>query len=99
MKNFVVERGSPAEFLARVHAEIANRDLGRIVQLEGDDSRLVVRFRWMGTTELHYSLAPEGDGFRASLSDERVSPLHTAFRQTFDERFDQILAKVGAKTV
>ena len=82
-----------------MRTELTSRDLGRIAELESDGSDLVVRFRWMGTTELRYTVETVGDGFRATLSGERVAPLHAAFRQSFDERFDQVLAKVGARTI
>ena len=83
----------------RVRRELADRDLNQYVGLDGNETELVVTFRWMGSTELRYRLEPSGDGFRADLSGERVSPFHAAFRQGFDDRFDQVLAKVGAKTI
>ncbi len=99
MKSFEVDHGTPAEFIDRVRRELADRDLNQYVGLDGDESELLVTFHWMGSTELRYRLEPRGDGFRAVLSGERVSPFHAAFRQRFDDRFDQVLAKVGARTV
>jgi hypothetical protein len=97
VKSFAVTSGSPAEFIDRVRREFAERGLNRFAELAGDDSQLVVRFRWMGTTELRYRLEPAGSGFLAFLDHESVSPFHAPFRQSFDERFDQVLAKVGAQ--
>jgi len=99
VKSFAVDRGTPAEFIDRVRRELADRDLNQYVSLDGNESVLVVTFHWMGSTELRYRLEPRGEGFRADLSGERVSPLHAAFRQSFDDRFDQVLAKVGATTI
>lgn len=79
--------------------ELADRGLSQYVALAGDDSQLAVRFRWMGTTEIRYRLESAGNGFRATLSDERVSAFHAPFRQRFDDRFDEVLARVGARTV
>lgn len=99
MKSFAVTSGSPAEFVERVRRELSERGLNRFAELSGDDSRLVVRFRWMGATELHYRIEPAAPGFRAFLDRESVSPLHAPFRQSFDDRFDEVLAKVGATTI
>jgi hypothetical protein len=97
MKSFAVASGSPAEFIDRVRRELAERGLDRFAELAGDDSMLVVRFRWMGTTELRYRLEPADGGFSAVLDRQSVSPFHAPFRQSFDERFDDVLARVGAK--
>ncbi len=99
MKSFDVDHGTPAGFIDRVRRELADRGLSQYVSLDGDEAELVVSFHWMGSTELRYRLEPQDDGFRAVLSGERVSPFHAAFRRGFDDRFDQVLAKVGARTV
>ncbi len=99
MKSFAVTSGTPAEFIDRVRRELAERGLNRFAEIAGDDSALVVRFRWMGTTELRYRLEPAAEGFQAVLDGESVSPFHAPFRQSFDERFDEVLARVGAKTI
>jgi len=99
VKSFELDNGTPAEFIDHVRRELADRGLNQYVSLDGNETELVVTFHWMGSTELRYRLEPRGDGFRAVLSGERVSPLHAAFRQRFDDRFDQVLAKVGAKTI
>lgn len=99
MKSFEVDHGSSAAFIERVREELANRGLNQYVELDGSESELVVRFRWMGSTELQYRLEPRSEGFQAHLTGERVSPLHAPFRQRFDDRLDQVLEKVGARTV
>jgi len=99
VKSFEVDHGTPAEFIDRVRRELADRDLNQYVGLEGDETELVVSFHFMGSTEFRYRFEPEGNGFRAVLSGKKVSPFHAAFRQRFDDRFDQVLAKVGARTV
>ena len=99
MKSFEVDQGTPAEFIDRVRRELADRGLNQYVSLDGDEAEFLVSFHWMGSTELRYRLESRDDGFRAVLSGERVSPFHAAFRQRFDDRFDRVLAKVGARTV
>jgi hypothetical protein len=99
VKSFDVDQGTPAEFIDRVRRELADRGLNQYVSLDGDEAELLVRFHWMGSTEIRYRLESRDDGFRAVLSGERVSPLHAAFRQRFDDHLDHILAKVGAKTI
>jgi hypothetical protein len=98
VKSFEVENATPTEFVRRVRRELSERELDDYVEVDGGETGLVVRFRWMGSTELRYRLESTAEGFRAILDGQRVSPLHAPFRQKFDERFDQILARVGAKT-
>ena len=97
MRSFEVPNGTPAEFVERVRSELGET-LKNYVELSGGDDRIVVRFRWMGTTELRYRVEPSGNGFRAVLTDESVSPMHMAFRSSFDDRLDSFLAKLGATT-
>ena len=99
MRAFAVSAGTPNEFVERVSRELDERGLGRYVDLHVDGSDLEVRFRWMGTSVLRYRLQTVDGGFRADLVGERMSPLHGGFRHAFEERFDQVLGKVGAKTV
>jgi hypothetical protein len=98
VKSFEVPNGTPIEFVERVRRELSD-SLKNHVELTGDDTRIAVRFRWMGTTELVYRIEPAGEGFRAILDSERVSPMHLAFRSSFDERLDSVLEKLGARTV
>jgi len=96
---FEVENATPAEFVDRVREQLSERGLDQYVELRSDDSELLVKFRWMGSTELRYRLESKAGGFRAVLSSQRVSPFHAPFRQQFDDRFDHILETVGARTV
>ena len=63
--------------------------------LDGDE--IVVRISWLGTTELRYQVQEGAEGFSANLQRQRVAPLHGAFQRKFEERFEAILAKVGAR--
>ncbi len=99
MKAFSVSEGSPGDFVARVQGEIKSRQFEEIasIRLEGD--ALIVAFSWMGTTLLTYCLQPQARGFSAVLERQKVSPFHVPFKAGFEERFDQIMAKVGARSV
>jgi hypothetical protein len=99
VNTFEVENATPAEFIDRVRHELSDRELNEFVEVDGDETGLVVSFRWMGSTELRYRFESTAGGFRAILERQKVSPLHAPFRQRFDDRFDQILKKVGAKTL
>jgi hypothetical protein len=99
VKSFEVDTGTAAGFIGRVRQELVDRRLNQYVELNGNDSELVVKFRWMGSTELRYRIEPGSEGFQAHLIGESVSPFHAPFRKPFDDRFDEILAKVGAKTL
>ncbi len=87
------------EFLAKVRAALAGRELGELVSLDRVGSDLVVRFQRMGTTELRYAVAEDGRGFVARLAKERVAPLHAPFREAFEEKLAQVLARVGARVI
>ena len=99
MKAFVMDQGNPEEFVVRVERALVERGLGDYINLHLEEPVLVVRFRWMGTSELRYRLTTGGGGFEARLTDEKMSPFHAAFRQRFEDKFDQVLGKVGARTI
>ena len=99
MRAFVMNEGTPDEFIDRVERALAERGLGDYIGLHLDGPDLVVRFRWMGSSELRYRLTTGGGGFEARLADEKMSPFHAPFRQRFEDRFDQVLGVVGARTV
>jgi len=99
MRAFEVAAGSPTDFVGQVEQVLADRGLDSYVDLRLDGEALVVRFRWMGSSELRYELTRAGDGFRADLEDVRMSPFHAPFRQRFDERLEQVLESVGARIV
>ena len=94
-----MENGSPADFVGEVGRVLAERGLDDYVGLRLDGDELVVLFRWMGSSELRYGLTEIEGGFRAELADVRMSRFHAPFRQRFDERLDQVLAEVGARSV
>ncbi len=94
-----MDAGSPADFVDQVGRVLAERELDSYVGLRLDGDELVVRFRWMGSSELRYVLSEIESGFRADLDDVRMSPFHAPFRQRFNERLDQVLAEVGARSV
>jgi len=99
MRAFEVDHGSPTEFVEQVGRVLAERDLDDYVDLRLDGGVLVVRFRWMGSSELRYEITDAGAGFRAELDDVRLSPFHAPFRQRFDERLEQVLTSVGARSL
>ena len=99
MKAFNVREGSPEDFVVKVQGEIEARQFQDVasIRLEGDE--LIVSFSWMGKTSLTYRLQPQARGFSAVLIDQRLSPFHLPFKAGFEERFDQIMANVGARSV
>jgi len=96
MRRFRVPEGSVERFAASVREVLAGRPIGRIVSVEPEAGRLVVRFRKLGTTELVYETRPENGGFIAELASERVAPFHAPFRAEFEQKLEQILAELGA---
>ncbi len=99
MNAFTVSEGSPKDFVDRVQGEIKSRQFEDIASIRLEGGVLVVAFSWMGTTTLTYRIMSEGRGFSARLERQKVSPLHAPFKAGFIERFDQILATVGARSV
>ena len=96
MKAFTVDQGTPEDFVIRVRREIKWRGSDEIASILVDGGALVVVFSWMGTTSLTYRTQLGPHGFAARLERQKVSPFHAPFKAGFVERFDQILAKVGA---
>ena len=96
MRRFRVPEGTVEAFADSVRRELSGRPIGEIVSIRAQGSRLVLRFRKLGTTELVYDTRPEGDGFVATLVSERVAPFHAPFRAEFERRLEQILDGLGA---
>ena len=94
-----MDQANPAEFVVRVERALVGRGLGDYIGLYLEEPELVVRFRWMGSSELRYRLTTGGGGFEARLTNEKMSPFHAPFRQRFEDRFDQVLGAVGARTI
>ena len=99
MRAFEVDEGSPAEFVARVKRELDTSGLADYADLVMNGIELIVKFRWMGSSELRYRVSERENGFRADPDGERMSPFHAPFRQAFEERLDKVLTTVGARTV
>jgi hypothetical protein len=98
MRAFELTEGTPADFVRRVSQMLVERGLDEYVSVLFDGSKIIARFRWMGTTELRYRLQETVRGFTAELEDQRVSPLHAPFRMRFEEKFEEVLREVGAST-
>ena len=99
MKSFEVPHQRPPEFVASIRDELAARDYDRNLILELEDDRLRIEFRWMGTTRFVYQVEPTGEGFRAELLSQKVSPFHAVFAHRVDEYFEKALSEVGGRLV
>ena len=99
MHSFEVRGTAPDDFVARVTRAVSEGGLGEYVEVRLVDEEIVARMRWLGTTELRYRVVPIEDGFRAELGRQKIAALHAPFRRGFDERFERILAEVGATLV
>lgn len=96
MHSFEVSDSTPDQFVAVVREALASRGLDEHVSVRYVDGEIVARISWLGTTELRYRVRGSGSGFRADLERQRVSALHAAFQNRFEERFEEVLAGVGA---
>ena len=94
-----MDQGNPDEFVVRVERALVEGGLGDYINVHLEEPELVVSFRWMGSSELRYRLTTGDGGFEARLTDEKMSVFHAPFRQRFEEKFDQVLEKVGARTI
>lgn len=90
---------NPIDFVAAIREKLADRDYDRFVTVDLVNDRLSVQLKWMGTTRFDYRIDPEGEGFRAELVSQRVSPFHAPFADRFEGAFEEALAKVGAEAV
>jgi hypothetical protein len=96
---FEFEGGSVDAFIARVRNKLSEKGYEDFVRMRHEGAELVIVFQWMGSSELRYRISENDTGFRADLAGERMSPLHGAFRQAFEERLDKVLGSVGARVV
>jgi hypothetical protein len=97
MHSFEVTDSTPNQFVTRVNRSLEDHGLSSHVSTSVQGDEIVARISWLGTTELRYRVFENAPGFRAELQRQKVAPLHGAFQQKFEERFEAILAKVGAR--
>jgi hypothetical protein len=97
MKAFESLRMSPSEFVDAIRGELGRRGVSRYLDIRDDGDRMVLELRWMGTSRFIYRVEPLGEGFRAQLESQRISPLHAPFAGRFDDDLDRALARVGAR--
>lgn len=99
MRSFEIDDSTPEDFVAVVNRSLETSGLSDHVTARVDGDDIVARIRWLGTTELRYRTQPVEGGFRAELQRRRVAPLHGAFQSRFEERFEEILSRVGARLI
>ena len=68
---------------------LANRELGKLIQLELSDKDLRVEVNKLGTSSLEFQYKLDGAGFIWELRREKIAFSHRAFKS-------DILAKIGA---
>jgi hypothetical protein len=97
MQPFEFADGSPDTFVARACEALHRLDLDDIVSLKHEAGELVVVFSRLGTSVLRFAIeATAGGGFRTELKSSRVSPLHAAFREGFEQKFAEVVTLAGA---
>ncbi len=99
MHSFEVDNSTPQEFVVVVNRSLEDNGLSEHVRASVDGDDIVARINWLGSTELRYRTQPSGSGFQAELQRQQVALLHGAFQSRFEERFEEILSKVGARLV
>ena len=99
MHSFEVDGSTPERFVAVVDRSLEKNGLSDYVSVAVDGEDMVVRIRWLGTSELRYRTRSTEGGFRAELQRQRVAPLHGAFQARFEERFEEVLSSVGARLI
>lgn len=97
MHSFEVVDSTPDGFVDVVRRALSARGLADHVRVQFVDGEIIARISWLGTSELRYRVRDSGSGFRADLERQRVSALHSAFQGRFEERFEDVLAAVGAR--
>lgn len=99
MHSFEVSDSTPDRFVDVVRSALSERGLADHVSVRYVDGEIVARISWLGTSELRYRIRGVGSGFSAQLERQRVAALHSAFQGRFEERFEDVLAAVGARLV
>ncbi len=98
MHSFRVDEVGPEAFVERVRDALSRRRFDDIATVWLRGSELLVRFRRLGTTTLRFLVHPQPDGgFRADYAGADVAALHAPFAAAFEERFEDLLAGVGAR--
>lgn len=89
--------GSTDEFVTTISSELSKRELGKIVSLKKDGSDLLVVFSKLGTSEIRFQIDVVGQGFKATLKNEKIAFAHRPFRGDIEAKLASILSKNGAK--
>ncbi len=99
MRSFEVSGMGSEEFVERIRAQLAAREVDRYVSVSLRGVELAVVLNYLGTTKIEYRVEPDGRGFRAELIRQRVSPFHAVFKDRFEGYFEEALNNVGATVV
>ncbi len=96
MKIFFPEN-DPEKNVSSIEEELGGRKLGKMVKFILDDGNLKVKISKLGTSELNFSYAANGDGMTWELSKEKIALSHKAFKDEVMDKIFKIIKKVGGE--
>jgi hypothetical protein len=97
MKSIECETMGPEEFIEKVRAAIAGREIGKIASFKVAPGAITVVFSKLGTTELTYKVTKKGAGFVAMLDKEKIAFAHRPFKADIEAKLAGVMVKCGGK--
>jgi hypothetical protein len=102
IKTIAFTQKSSQEFVSQVSAQLAGRELGKIVSLAAQGNAIVVCFSKFGKSELTYDVAVAANSgssgiMTATLISEKIALAHRAFRSNIEGKLKKVLIACGAK--
>lgn len=96
IKSFKSDTCSAKDFLSKVNQTLAERELGKIVNVSSSDDNVTITFNKLGKTELVYDLKKQPHGFICTHKSEKLALTHRALRKEMEAKFSSVLQKLGA---
>jgi hypothetical protein len=97
MKSIELETMLHTEFVEKLKAALAGREIAKIVSFRTAPEEITVIFSKLGTTEIKYQVVSKASGFVATLATEKVALAHRPFKSEIQAKLVSAMQKIGAK--
>ncbi len=96
IKSFSCTHITSEDFLKKVKDALADRNLGKMIDIHSSDKEIKVKISKLGTSELVYDLKNTKGGFTCTAKSEKIAFVHKPLRKEIETKFSDMLKKFGA---
>jgi len=97
IKSFSCHNTKFEDYFKKISGALAERELGKIINVSSADSEVKITFTKLGKSELIYNLSKSADGFECIHKSEKLAITHRALRKEMEAKFSGVLQKYGAE--